>query len=380
MKLILDSEGLLRGLAGGALIGLSSSALLFATGETLGISGILGGMLRGQDLPPRHNSGMWRVAFISGLVSAGSILTIALSPSQMTTILGESVKLTALASLAGGFLVGIGTRLGSGCTSGHGVCGLPRGSPRSLLSVMTFMTFGAISAFFSRSAAGRSLLYTNVETPAVWSVAKSAVLPLLFGVSTISSFWGGLSSTTQGEQPTKPSAYFSSKRLVGEFFVYSCGLLMGLALSLSGMTDPNKVFRFLDFTGKEGFDPQLMMVMGGAVLVHGTTVQILTRFFPKTTPVLSTHLSSEKPSFEKIICLGLSPANTKIDLSLIAGSALFGLGWGLGGGCPGPLLVGGGTGMSQQISLTLSGAILGMLAYEVAVFTPQVKASESKSN
>lgn len=378
MKLILDSEGLLRGLAGGALIGLSSSALLFATGETLGISGILGGMLRGQDLPPRHNSGMWRVAFISGLVSAGSILTIALSPSQMTTILGESVKLTALASLAGGFLVGIGTRLGSGCTSGHGVCGLPRGSPRSLLSVMTFMTFGAISAFFSRSAAGRSLLYTNVETPAVWSVAKSAVLPLLFGVSAISSLW---SSTTQGEQqPTKPSAYFSSKRLVGEFFVYSCGLLMGLALSLSGMTDPNKVFRFLDFTGKEGFDPQLMMVMGGAVLVHGTTVQILTRFFPKTTPVLSTHLSSEKPSFEKIICLGLSPANTKIDLSLIAGSALFGLGWGLGGGCPGPLLVGGGTGMSQQISLTLSGAILGMVAYEVAVFTPQVKTSESKSN
>ena len=377
MKLILDSEGLLRGLAGGALIGLSSSALLFATGETLGISGILGGVLRGQDLPPRHNSGMWRVAFISGLVSAGSILTIALSPSQMTTILGESVKLTALASLAGGFLVGIGTRLGSGCTSGHGVCGLPRGSPRSLLSVMTFMTFGAISAFFSRSAAGRSLLYTNVETPAVWSVAKSAVLPLLFGVSTISSLWGG---TTQGEQPTKPSAYFSSKRLVGEFFVYSCGLLMGLALSLSGMTDPNKVYRFLDFTGKEGFDPQLMMVMGSAVLVHGTTVQILTRFFPKTTPVLSTHLSSEKPSFEKIICLGLSPANTKIDLSLIAGSALFGLGWGLGGGCPGPLLVGGGTGMSQQISLTLSGAILGMVAYEVAVFTPQVKTSESKSN
>jgi uncharacterized membrane protein YedE/YeeE len=378
MKLFLDPEGLINGALGGALIGLSSSALLVVTGETLGISGILGSMLRGQDLPPRRNSGFWRISFISGVLSAGGLIASVLSPVQMTKIFGEGVKLTALASIVGGFAVGLGTRFGNGCTSGHGVCGLPRGSPRSLLSVMTFMTFGALSAYFCRSEAGRSLLYSNIETSALRSFAKNAILPLVFGISSVSSIWSAISSPD--ETKASQSTLFSSKRIIGELSVYSIGLLMGLGLSLSGMSDPNKVLRFLDFTGKEGFDPQLMMVMASAVLFHGTCIQVLTHFFSKSVPVLTNHLSSNKPSFDKIISLGLSPANTKFDLVFLMGSAIFGIGWGIAGGCPGPLLVGGGSLVNEQSSLSLLGVILGMIAYEALTAPSSTKINETKSS
>lgn len=123
---------------GGALIGLSASLYWSLNGRIAGISGILGGALqsRGAD-----RSG--RVAFLLGLLLAGigfAVFTnrIALPP------------LPLLPLAAAGLLVGLGTRLGGGCTSGHGVCGLSRFSPRSLAAVLTFMATGALTVFVVR--------------------------------------------------------------------------------------------------------------------------------------------------------------------------------------------------------------------------------------
>ncbi len=122
---------------GGALIGLSASVMLLLHGRIAGISGIVGGVLE-----RRAGDFAWRLVFVLGLVIGGVAFAV-LAPERMTDGLGRGPGVVVLA----GLLVGFGTRLGSGCTSGHGICGLTRFSPRSLVAVLTFMTTGAITAF-----------------------------------------------------------------------------------------------------------------------------------------------------------------------------------------------------------------------------------------
>lgn len=124
-------------LAGGALIGLSASLLLLTHGKIAGISGILGGLLeRGTD------ERGYRAWFLAGLLASGALLVV-LRPSAFPTAPTSSLGLTAIA----GLLVGFGTRLGNGCTSGHGVCGLSRLSTRSLVATVTFIAAGMTTVF-----------------------------------------------------------------------------------------------------------------------------------------------------------------------------------------------------------------------------------------
>lgn len=125
-------------LLGGALIGSGSALLLLTHGRIAGISGIAGGLVQ-RSTPDRA----WRLAFLAGLVAAGAV-TASIAPAAI----GAPVRSLAAMTVAG-LLVGFGTRLGSGCTSGHGVCGLSRLSVRSLIAVATFMTTGAITAMIA---------------------------------------------------------------------------------------------------------------------------------------------------------------------------------------------------------------------------------------
>ena len=121
---------------GGALIGLSASAMLLLNGRIAGISGIVGGALK---LP--KGDMVWRLVFVAGLITGGLVMWL-LHPGAFVMEIDRSV----LAIAAAGLLVGVGVRLGSGCTSGHGVCGLSRFSPRSLVATGTFMAAGAAVA------------------------------------------------------------------------------------------------------------------------------------------------------------------------------------------------------------------------------------------
>ncbi len=123
-------------LLGGVLIGASATALMALLGRYAGISGIVGTLLDAG-----ASDRAWRVAFVAGLLSGGALLT-GLDPSLFTMTLERSVPALAVA----GVLVGYGSRLGAGCTSGHGVCGLARGSKRSLAATLTFMATGAATA------------------------------------------------------------------------------------------------------------------------------------------------------------------------------------------------------------------------------------------
>ena len=134
----------LSAFSGGILIGLSAVLLLLANGRIAGISGIVGGLLA-----PRAGEIGWRIAFVVGLL-AGPLLYAAVAGEVPSVTLTSSTGLL----VAGGFLVGYGTRLGGGCTSGHGVCGLARLSPRSMVATAIFLAAAVATVFVMRHLIG----------------------------------------------------------------------------------------------------------------------------------------------------------------------------------------------------------------------------------
>lgn len=130
-------------LSGGLLIGLAAALFILFFGRVLGISGIVGGLLR----PATDDIG-WRVAFILGIFAAPWVWLLLADPVNVT------IEANTPTLIIAGLLVGLGTRFGSGCTSGHGVCGLSRLSPRSLVATLGFMAAGFITVYIVRHALG----------------------------------------------------------------------------------------------------------------------------------------------------------------------------------------------------------------------------------
>lgn len=134
----------LPALLGGLLIGTSASVLLLFNGRVAGISGIAGGLFR----PSRGEAG-WRIAFLAGLIGGGFLLR-AFLPDSFGAAAIDSPLLIVLA----GLLVGYGTRLGNGCTSGHGICGISRGSMRGISATLMFMVTGVVTVFVVHNLLG----------------------------------------------------------------------------------------------------------------------------------------------------------------------------------------------------------------------------------
>jgi hypothetical protein len=135
----------IAGLVGGALIGLAAAGLLLTDGRIAGISGILG-----RSLAPVRGDIAWRLAFLAGLPAGAALVALLFSVSGARGALASEPGLV----VAGGLLVGVGTQLGNGCTSGHGVCGIARGSRRSIVATLTFMTTAALTVFVVRHLLG----------------------------------------------------------------------------------------------------------------------------------------------------------------------------------------------------------------------------------
>ncbi|WP_026330280.1 MULTISPECIES: YeeE/YedE family protein [Caldimonas] len=126
-------------LAGGLLLGVAAALFILLNGRVLGISGIVAGLLR-----PRRGDTGWRLAFVLGLLAAPAVYAV-LAPLPQARIDADWGVL-----VIAGLLVGLGTRYGAGCTSGHGVCGLSRLSPRSLVATLAFMGAGFLTVYLVR--------------------------------------------------------------------------------------------------------------------------------------------------------------------------------------------------------------------------------------
>lgn len=124
-------------LAGGVLLGVSATMLLLVNGKIAGISGILKGLLT-----PKHKDFSWRLMFIVGMVAGGFLGALAYAEHAP-----DEFNYSTLMLVAAGLLVGLGTRLGNGCTSGHGICGIGRLSRRSIVATVTFMLVAGVTVF-----------------------------------------------------------------------------------------------------------------------------------------------------------------------------------------------------------------------------------------
>ena len=129
-------------LTGGIILGIASAIFILVNGRILGISGIVGGLF-----PPKLGDTFWRISFLLGFAAAPSVFH-AVVPAQYIT--APRIDATDLMVVIAGLLVGVGTRYASGCTSGHGVCGLSRLSPRSLVATASFMGAGFITVYVMR--------------------------------------------------------------------------------------------------------------------------------------------------------------------------------------------------------------------------------------
>ena len=129
-------------LAGGVLLGLASALFILFNGRILGISGIVGGLL-----PPKRGDTSWRISFLLGLLAAPWVVQ-GVAPAQWIT--SPRIDASTGMVIVAGLLVGLGTRYASGCTSGHGVCGLSRLSPRSMVATGVFMAAGFAVVFVLR--------------------------------------------------------------------------------------------------------------------------------------------------------------------------------------------------------------------------------------
>lgn len=130
-------------LSGGMLIGVAAALLILLNGRIAGICGIVGGLLR-----PQTGDAGWRIAFVAGLIAAPLAWQLFAKPPIIQIDAGYGLLIAA------GLLVGIGTRYGSGCTSGHGVCGISRLSPRSILATLAFMGTGFVTVYLIRHVLG----------------------------------------------------------------------------------------------------------------------------------------------------------------------------------------------------------------------------------
>ena len=286
-------------LAGGAALGAAAAAKLALTGRVTGISGIVGGAAAGSHEP-------WRVASIAGL--AAGALTLSLTTPSAFQALPASYTLTR-AALAG-TAVGAGSALARGCTSGHGVCGLARRSVRSAAATGTFMATAAVSARVTGVFEAVGLSGSGLAT----AVAADPTA-LTLGVATLAALAVGLAVAAAKRSLSPPS------RTLDALAETATSAAFAIGLGVSSMLTPARVAGFFGPASVAGFfwDPSLACVMGAALAL--------------AAPAFAWARATRRALLGGPLDL---PKATTIDTRLLFGAALFGVGWGAGGVCPGP--------------------------------------------
>lgn len=333
---------LVNAVKGGLILGVSSSGLLYFTGAITGISGIVEGVLLDEN-------SFFNLSYVLGLLSSGVVATQILPEAFGSSSLSSpsTLVLPIFIPITAGLLTGFGTRMGSGCTSGHGICGLPRLSPRSLVAVLTFMATGSLSAYCTRQYV--SSISLSAPAPPLSSSSFSNepieiltyLAPTLM-TTTVSVIYSKLlknnnKQSSSSSKPASPISYHIAS--------FASAFIFGIGLAVSGMCNPNRVSNFLDFMNPSGWDPSLMGVMGSGVCFNLISFYFMSRPSAQLKPLLSTTTTTtatttatgkainisinndqSKLQLSSILKMGMNPVNLKIDKSLLMGSALFGLG------------------------------------------------------
>lgn len=350
---------MLNGFLGGLVLGGASSLLMYTTGKITGMSGILGSaaVFRPND------DKRWCWSYLTGLIVAGVILANVRPGSFSST-----TTLSTGATIIAGVLCGFGTRLGSGCTSGHGICGIPRLSPRSLAAVGTFMGVAVVSSIICHSTPlkdyveGSNVDNSALDTPALLVLPSLLVMMAIVVLFSNNEWLQGMLKPPAYNPPASVDWYTSvlgKTTPIEHATALVLGMAFGLGLGLSGMCNPSVVIAFLNFIDPDvGWNPTLAFVMLGGVVVNVVTFYYMSQ--QDHPPVLS----NSKTKLKNVIKMKFHSDNMKIDAKLLVGSAMFGIGWGMGGICPGPGIVALG-GHTLNSSIFMPALLVGMALQEV---------------
>jgi len=349
---------LTSGATGGALIGLAAAVLLLFNGDILGCSGIVSnGYIRHPKEILSDASAHWKLLLIAAMTATAYATYTPLSIALATAAEGGeeeeeegatvgTPRLSAIGFAVAGLLVGFGTKLGNGCTSGHGICGLGRLSKRSFVAVCSFMVTSIITTtFLSTPPSWLSPLYaaatnaTALASPDPDIAIK--VVTALVGTGLIVVILAKL----QGHTTTMSTQKFGPAVI--------SGVLFAMGLQISGMAQSAKVNGFLDLyrLSNGSWDPTLAAVMGAGVVVSWMSYQFVPghqRVASCPTLTSPVALKAAKNNNGKQVdedgkfCV---PTNQTIGDNLLLGGAIFGVGWGIAGICPGPAVVQAGVGV-----------------------------------
>ncbi len=296
--------GVVFALIGGGLIALASTLNFLVTGRITGMSSIF------YSFVTRDKDVMWKSVFVFGMLTPVYAMYL---NSKNGAIAGSEFfwpnYYDIWAFAIGGMLVGIGTKVGNGCTSGHAVCGIARLSKRSIVATMLFVSFGLATGTLVDRLGWRRPGESHAEWVAdyVGKVfpAASYVLAGIMAAFALYMFVKGV------------LARKSADDVIELVLSYLVGVLFGAGLAISGMCNPRKILGFL--TLGDDWDPTLIFVMASAIGINLITFQLILHL--RESPVLLPKFASPKKEF---------------DVPVIVGPIIFGIGWGISGLCPGP--------------------------------------------
>lgn len=291
-------------IAGGSLIALASSLNYLIYGKITDVSCHLFTSVSGRP-SYLHKP---RLCFIVGLITIVDLFYIMEGEYLYGhKVLDSSEKLDFGLIAFGAFLVGLGVRCGGGCTSGHGICGLPRLSIRSIVAVPTFMLTGMLTATFMPTL--------SAYLPSYQVDFSSLPQAILYSPRVLLTLSQSLSLFYILTEVIKAQAYHKKLQPLSGFI---CGMIFGLGLTISGMTNRHNILSFL--TIDSNWDPSLMFVMMSAAGLNFLPFQ---------------YMMKRKNCFD---AEDIDLPYLELDWMIFAGPAIFGVGWGITGFCPGPTL------------------------------------------
>ena len=299
----------INGILGGLIMSIASTLHLLLKGKITGISGTLFRTITLGDFG-------YNICFLSGMILIPSLFRGFTKKSFYNRILEEPIPYTDSLSIIGffisGFLVGFGTKMANGCTSGHGVCGLPRLSKRSFAAVSTFLVFGfglGTLRYYVTFLENDFILDKKRKDEIIIPDNITKIISIIFFCLSIIVF-----ILVMIFKVIKDKTY-EFKEILISFLI---GALFSFGLIESGMAKRHLVILFLSI-GKD-WDATLICVLGAAVGLNLITFNLILK-------------KMEKPIFHSKFQL---PDKTEIDAKLLIGATIFGIGWGWGGICPGP--------------------------------------------